>query len=271
MVVLAALVAATFPPAVVVPRAVDVARDLGRAWFYFCSMMIGAAPFLAAGALAAAAAVRTRFALPLFAMLFPGCDCSMNAYASSLRQARPAVSAFAIVWGSCCNPLALFSTATILGPRMLLYRILTGAIAAAFTAAAWSRIQPSRDSDACQESHGFWRSFVNLSGNGVASFGIAAGVSAIFLTLHAFSIHAAGAVTAGILGALLSPCSSVDALLARVLFSTPATQLAFIVAAQCLDVRQISLVYRFFGGRCAASAFGAAIAACVAGSALAHP
>jgi uncharacterized membrane protein YraQ (UPF0718 family) len=111
--------------------------------------------------------------------------------------------------------------------------------------------------------------FVDLAGKGVASFAIAAGVSAVFLTLRVLSVHDDSAVTAGVIGALLSPCSSADALLARVLFREPATQLVFIVAAQCLDVRQIGLVYKFFGARHAAGAIASAVVACCAGYALA--
>lgn len=231
-------------------------------------MMVGAAPFLAAGALAAAAAARTSIALPLFAMLFPGCDCSMNAYASSLRHARPALSAFAIVWGSCCNPLALYSTAAILGPRMLLYRMIAGAIAASLTGIVWSRIAMSSHAVACAEAKSFWRMLVDLCGHGITSFAIAAGLSAIFLTLHVPSAQAMGPVTAALVGAALSPCSSADALLARVLFAQPATQLVFVVAAQCLDVRQISLVWRFFGATHAVGAICAAVVACCAGHVL---
>ena len=231
-------------------------------------MMVGAAPFLAAGALAAAVAVRMRVALPLFAMLFPGCDCSMNAYASSLRNARPALSAVAIVWGSCCNPLALYTTAAILGPRMLLYRMIAGAIAAALTAATWSRIPAPHRATTCEEPHSFSRSLVDLAGHGVASFAMAAGVSAIFLALRTNSVHAMGPLAAALVGAALSPCSSADALLARALFAEPATQLVFVIAAQCLDVRQISLVYRFFGARRAAGSCCAAIVACCVARAL---
>ena len=221
---------------------------------------------MAAGALAAAVAVRMRGALPFFAMLFPGCDCSMNAFASSLRRVRPALSAFAIVWGSCCNPLALYSTAAILGPHMLLYRMISGAIAAALTAVAWSRMPALRHARTCGERHSFSRVVVDLAGHGVASFAIAAGVSAIFLTLRANSVHAVGPLAAALVGAALSPCSSADALLARVLFPQPATQLVFVVAAQCLDVRQISLVYRVFGAtHAAATCFAAIVACCVGG------
>ena len=152
---------------------------------------------------------------------------------------------------------------------MLLYRVVSGAIAAALTAAVWSRMPRSHDFGACAEPHSFWRSFVDLGGNGVGSFAIAAGISTVFLAFFARSVHAMGPVAAGVVGALLSPCSSADALLARVLFREPGTQLVFIIAAQCLDIRQISLLYKSFGATYAAGAFGAALVACFVGHALA--
>jgi len=268
LVLVGLIAAASFPPAIVVPHAVAIATALARAWFYFCSMMVGAAPFLAAGALAASVAVRMRVALPLFALLFPGCDCSMNAYAPSLPHARPGLSAVAIVWGSCCNPLALYTTAAVLGPRMLLYRVIAGAIATALTAAAWSKIPAPAHAGTCAQPHNFSRSLVDLAGRGVTSFAIAAGVSAVFLALRTHSMHGLGPSAAALLGAVLSPCSSADALLARALFAEPGTQLVFVIAAQCLDVRQLIVVYRSFGATRAAGACCAAIVACCIGRAL---
>jgi uncharacterized membrane protein YraQ (UPF0718 family) len=52
---------------------------------------------------------------------------------------------------------------------------------------------------------------------------------------------------AALLGALLSPCSTADPLMAAAFMRDPHTQLAFMLAAQCLDVRQLLLVLRHFG------------------------
>jgi uncharacterized membrane protein YraQ (UPF0718 family) len=172
------------------------------------------------------------------------------------------------VWGSCCNPLALYSTAAILGPHMLLYRMISGAIAAALTAVAWSRVAAPFHARTCGQPQSASRAIVDLAGHGVSSFAIAAGVSALFLTLHPKSVHAVGPVAAALVGAALSPCSSADALLARVLFTQPSSQLVFVIAAQCLDVRQISLVYRVFGATHAAGSCFAAIIACYIGGVL---
>ncbi|HEV2037094.1 MAG TPA: hypothetical protein VGQ96_00690 [Candidatus Eremiobacteraceae bacterium] len=262
--------AALIPPTAALPRLAALAHDVSLAWYYFCSMLLGAAPFLTAGAVAAAAAASATptlaMTLPLFALLFPGCDCSINAYATQLRCERPSVAAFAVVWGSCCNPLALFSTATILGPHLLCSRLIAGTIAATLTALAWARLPVAKVTHACQERVDFWESFLGFARGGIASFAVAACVSSAFMALFAKAPPAHGFAGAALLGALLSPCSSADPLLARVLFRDPATELTFIVASQCLDVRQVMLVRRCFGTAHALRAAAAAVLACVAGS-----
>ena len=238
-------------------------------------MLLGAAPYLSAGALAAAAAVRWGPSLTPcrstgwlvgFALLFPGCDCSMNAYATSLRGAGPSLAAFAVVWGSCCNPLALIATATILGPRLLACRLACGCIAATLTAWAWSRSGALPAAHDCAVADDYWEAFTRFAGGAVMSFAFAAAISAVCLafTTRAATL-AAPAALAAIAGALLSPCSSADPLLARTLFVSAQDQLAFIVAAQCLDVRQIALLWRTFGAARATQACCAALAACTAG------
>ena len=52
---------------------------------------------------------------------------------------------------------------------------------------------------------------------------------------------------AAVFGALLSPCSTADPLLAAAVLRDPRAQLAFMLASQCLDVRQMSLLRRHFG------------------------
>jgi uncharacterized membrane protein YraQ (UPF0718 family) len=273
-------VAAAAPPAIAVPRIAVVAAGGVRAWYYWCSMLLGAAPFLAAGGFVAAASMRweaasaggrlgswTRIA---FAMLFPGCDCAMNAYAASLRAARPALAAFAVVWGSCCNPLALVFTANILGPRLVAYRLMCGAVAAGLTAAAWSRLGPLPEAHACARPTDLWESFTRSTGGAVTSFSLAAAVSAMFLVHSAAAPPLpAGPWLAALTGALLSPCSSADALLARALYRAAPDQLAFLIAAQCLDVRQIALLRRSFGAARTAQACIAAALACALGCCIA--
>ena len=261
--------AALVPPSSVIPRLAAFESQLGVALFFFCSMLVGSAPYVAAGAVAGAIATlvgRSNAAVPLFALLFPGCDCSMNAYAPALRTAPPGAAGFAIVWGSCCNPLALLATATILGPRMAVGRIVAGAIAATLTALMWSRMPRVTAVHACTGQRDFLASLSSLANSGVRSFAVAAGASALYLAFFARETHRAGGpVMAAALGAMISPCSSADAVLARVLFNSPRSELAFIVAAQCLDLRQTVLVWRSFGIAHAIRALGAASLACAAG------
>jgi uncharacterized membrane protein YraQ (UPF0718 family) len=273
----AALFAAFFPPASALPLVQSAAPDLALMWSYFCSMLLAAAPFLACGAVGAAAlatvtrrsARSRRWALPLGALLFPGCDCSLNAYAPSLRAAPSWLAACAIVWASCCNPLALVTTATVLGPTMLRSRLVAGAAAAALTAFGWSRLRAPHPPHACDAQAGFWDSFVRLAGTGIASFGIAAALSAVCLAVRPDIARGSGPLGAALAGALLSPCSSADAVLARVLFERPGAQLVFMVTAQCCDIRQIWLVMRCFGVAHAVRASCAALAACAIGYLLA--
>jgi len=68
-----------------------------------------------------------------------------------------------------------------------------------------------------------------------------------------------------LLGALLSPCSTSDPLLALALMRDAHAQLAFMIAAQCLDVRQMLMLLRHFGFvRMAAAAISAAAACALA-------
>jgi len=242
-------------------------------------MLLAAAPFVACGAAGAATLTtitrrntRSRrvrlWTMPLFALLFPGCDCSMNAYAPSLRAMPSWLAAYAIVWASCCNPLALVTTATVLGPHMLYSRLVAGAIAATLTALAWSRLPAARSPHECEPS-GFLDSFVALAGTGIASFAVAAALSAACLAFHPDVARGSGAFGAAVAGALLSPCSSADAVLARVLFERPGAQLAFMIAAQCCDIRQLWLLGRCFGVAHAVRASCAALLACTMGYLLA--
>ncbi len=278
----ASLLAAVIPPASALPRLHSVLTELSRTWSYFCSMLLGAAPFLTCGALGAAtlgsltsgngSTLRAgRWALPLFALIFPGCDCSMNAYARSLRGAPPWLAACAVVWGSCCNPLALVTTQAILGPRMLCCRMVAGAVAAALTALLWMRLPAASSAHACERRGGFLDLFSRLAAGGVTSFAVAASLAATWLAIAPGTTLGRQPLAAGLMGALLSPCSSADAVLARVMFERPASQLAFMIAAQCIDVRQVALVAHTFGPAHAARASFAAVVACAVGCLLAGP
>jgi hypothetical protein len=74
---------------------------------------------------------------------------------------------------------------------------------------------------------------------------------------------------AAVAGALISPCSSADALLAAIFFRSRPEQLVFVIAAQCLDIRQLALIARLFGVANAMRASAAALAGCTIGYILA--
>ena len=243
-------------PPHVLERLTALAATLERAWLYFWSMLLGASPFLTGGALAAVAAQRllrrsghargASLVLVVTAALFPGCDCCMNGFATFLRHVPRPAAAFTLMWGSCCNPVALVSTAALLGPRVLTGRLVAGCVAAMLAALAWSRRVPDPTGVhvSCETQP---VSFTRAAGDALLSFSFAAAVGALTLSLAPAFLHHAPTAIAALAGGLLSPCSSADAMLARVLFVRPDAQLAFVIAAQCADVRQLTLMTRTFG------------------------
>ena len=89
----------------------------------------------------------------------------------------------------------------------------------------------------------------------------AAAAIAVKAVVPTASLAHMNAASAALLGALLSPCSTADPLLAAAILRDARAQLAFMLAAQCLDVRQMLLMLRHFG-----VAKMAAAAACAAGA-----
>jgi hypothetical protein len=243
-------------------------------------MLLGASPFLLAGALAATVAAQLeaakafnrwqRLATTAFAILFPGCDCSMSAYAGALRGQHPAIVAFALVWGSCCNPVALACTARILGMHLLGLRMIAGLTIALLSAVSWSLYKNAWDEKVCPTQHAWWEQLVCHMGDGLSSFARAAAVSCLILvTSPRLLAMLHGPLVAAIAGALISPCSSADALLAAIFFRSRPEQLVFVIAAQCLDIRQLALFTRLYGVANTMRASAAALAGCTIGYILA--
>jgi uncharacterized membrane protein YraQ (UPF0718 family) len=259
------------------------AGELARARMgalYWCSMLFGAAPFLAAGSLTAVCTATVlrgrRSALLAGAALLPGCDCSINALAHRLRTLPGASAAFAVLWGACCNPLTLATTYVVLGMRAAGLRALCGLAAAAATACVWMFLARTRRECAAPSNapgrsakDGFAQLFLQAFSHGLASFSAAAAVAAIVLACGMPRVANTSAAAAAALGAILSPCSISDSLLARVLFSAPKCQLAFVVAAQLLDLRQTVVLAQTFGARKTVFALIFSAAACALGCALA--
>ncbi|HEY5093647.1 MAG TPA: permease [Candidatus Eremiobacteraceae bacterium] len=94
------------------------------------------------------------------------------------------------------------------------------------------------------------------------AFAAAAAVAAKIIVPAAAFAHLSPA-GAALLGALLSPCSTADPLLAAALTQHARAQISFMLAAQCLDVRQMLLLQRHFGTARMTAAAGSAAIACV--------
>ncbi|MDQ2818062.1 MAG: hypothetical protein M3T49_07650 [Candidatus Eremiobacteraeota bacterium] len=263
--------ACLWPPAVALPHLLALALTGFRAWTYCCSVVLGAAPYILVGVAAGAVIQQSmrrgpsgrlaRYAPLAGALLSPGCDCSMNGLAPAMRALPPPLAGFAFVWGACCGPAALIATHAALGDRMLWVRIVGGFCAAALTAVLWTRTaRPSPLPRPC-DGHAI-RSVDHLA----RAFGplcIAAAVAGICQAFWPGALaHMHSPLGAAAIGALLSPCATSDPLLARALSGSPADQAAFIVAAQCLDMRQLGLLRQHFGAPRMALAAAAGTAGC---------
>lgn len=249
-----------------------VARSsLGAVWW--ASIMLASTPYVVAGALAAAlTGFLSRlggYSVALAAMLSPGCDCSLTGFASALRRSPPGIAGFAIAWGAVAGPSALIATRAAGGDRLLEARVAGAFVTAALTALSWS---------IARQGHGSRRDNVLECGAARESSSIVERVCAAFFGLAACAsataallVAAPGALSgltnpflAALVGSLLSPCSTADAVLACVLVHDRASQAAFVIAAQSIDVRQLSTIRRVFGWRHALLAAAAGAAGCAA-------
>jgi uncharacterized membrane protein YraQ (UPF0718 family) len=265
--------AAAVSPAYAIPRAAFLSLHARLAFDYWCSMILGASPFLTIGALTAAAArlmKRTSAAgLVVAAVFLPGCDCTMNAISGELVQLPSAVAAFVVTWGACCNPLALAGTYLILGPHVAWCRVLCGLVAATCTACIWQADGSARNRHDCRLIETFPATFVAALSRGLSSFSFASALACLVLACTNIRLSHESGIFAVVLGALLSPCSTADSLLARALFANSKMQLVFVLAAQCLDIRQAIMLARTFGPLKTISAVLSSAGACALGYAFA--
>jgi len=155
-------------------------------------------------------------------------------------------------------------------------RLCAGALAAALTAALWTKTSHMEVSDcqatgADEDIHADEHGLATYTAAGLQRFCLAATAAAFALVFapHLLATHAT-ALLAAVAGAVLSPCSSSDALLASALFRLPAERIAFVMAAQGFDARQLLLLRSHFGVRGAASAGAAAIFATAVACVVAH-
>ncbi|HXW51567.1 MAG TPA: hypothetical protein VEJ41_06210 [Candidatus Acidoferrales bacterium] len=260
--------AAMLPPALAMPHFVALAAFARRAWGYWCSMLLGATPFLTMGALLSALlAGRGSRANGLWlaasSVCLPVCDCTIASYTGVLSRISPALASCTLTLGACCNPLALFVTWIALGPRLTWARAACGLAIALCTALAWRLIPGcSAMSRSSPEHAGLAERFACAIAQGYSAFALAAVAASLAIALHAARVIGHSAFAAAALGALMSPCSSADALLARALFTQPKCELAFVIAAQCLDVRQALVLVRAVGARRAFGALATSMVAC---------
>lgn len=241
------------------------AHRLSLAFVYASSIVLEAMPFVVAGTLVAFALrrhPRARAAAPLLAMLSPGCDCGLSGITPAFPHDRPAIAGFALTWGAVAGPTALIATGVAFGGRMVAARIAGAAAAALLTAIGW-RALPSRS--ALVESCDAPRPLACALADAFASLAwasVAASLLCAFAPVHVLrDVSPLGAAT---IASVLSPCSTADAMIAKSLVRLPAAQAAFIVAAQCVDIRQLALIYRSFGPVHAIAAFLAGAAGCAA-------
>jgi len=249
-VLLIAVVAAAYTD----PSSANVSKAVAAAYrvcFFAASIILAAAPFVLAGALASFAVVRLRLrgAIALIAAaLAPGCDCSMNGFAPALTRNPAPLAGAALVWGAACNPVALATTAAVFGNHLTVARTAGAAVAACTLWLLWSwwRHEPeARDVHAsCVDDGGV----VTHLERGLRSLLPAAFVGAVLAASFADRLPAhASAPIAAMIGAALSPCSSADPVLASVLARDAPAQAAFMIASQCFDARLLALLHRHFG------------------------
>jgi uncharacterized membrane protein YraQ (UPF0718 family) len=269
------MLAAIVSPDDIASQAGGVFDSLWRICVYAASIMLEAAPFVLAGAIAANLAQRFAggaIAAPLLAAFTPGCDCAMNGFAVVLRRYRPSLAGMALTWGAVCNPLALVATAVVLGNRVLEARVVGGVVCATAVGLLWHRRGSAESATATKVSHACSPSISDIASHcedGLMWLLPAALLGSALLVLLPDVLHAhSSPIFAFLTAALLSPCSTADPVFARVLAASSSSQAVFVVAAQCADVRQLALLTRHFGGRRAALAALASAAGCLAAAAV---
>ena len=255
----------------------DVSNSLPAAIVDWASIVLAALPYVVTGALAASLSRRlvdrhsrkSHGVVALIAILNPGCDCALNGFARALIPAPPALAGFALTFAAAASPASLAVTYTAFGMRMTAARVAGALVAAALTSAAWHGVRSRKRSfeAASYSSPVGEKSCKNddvrdlAQALGGVAFAAATAIAAKALLPAGTFAHLAPA-SAALLGALLSPCSTADPVLAVSLFRDVRAQLVFMLAAQCLDMRQLQLLFRHFGVARAVTAAVCAACAC---------
>jgi uncharacterized membrane protein YraQ (UPF0718 family) len=180
-----------------------------------------------------------------------------------LHRCPPTLAGFALTWGAACNPIALLATATVLGRHVLAAR-MAGALAASLAVAAlWAmiaaRTAPDEPLELCHANDALPAHVATA----VRLLLPAAILASLALVLLPDIVHArAMPLLSAAIGALLSPCSTADAILAKVIGAGAPAQAAFVIASQSLDARQFFLLRRHYGTVRALLAWFAGAAGC---------
>jgi len=278
----------TFPLAAAAPAAagmllpvashVDARVDIERigvviAWW--SSIVLASLPYVTIGAVCACVVERLRLParlVALAAIFAPGCDCASTGYAAALVRASPALAGFALVCSGAAGPAALFATFNTLGPHLLIARLAGALAAAGATAILWlvdqrfghANAAPS-DPHACSNASGSNPSLCARIATALGALALSASIATIALVCGRDATLSAP-FAAAIAGALLSPCSTSDSVIARVLTHDPQSQIAFVVASQTIDVRQLATFARTFGARRTVLAAIAGATGCIIGA-----
>jgi hypothetical protein len=141
-------------------------------------------------------------------------------------------------------------------------RLAGAAVAACLTAAAWHACSDRRSLQLHRELPD--ATMAEHLGGSIGALSLTAATAAIFALWPSPISVFANAWGSALAGALLSPCSTADAVIARVLVHDRGAQAAFVVAAQCIDVRLLALFARRFGPARTVLAAFAGCAGCAA-------
>ena len=248
----------------------DDASRLTEAIADWASVLIAALPYVVAGAFAAMLVERMRARgracrsgiVVLLALCNPGCDCALNGYADALARANPSLAGCVLTFAAVASPAALAVTFAAFGVRMVIARVAGAAFAAALTAASWRFI---RSAGAFREKGcGFESSPLRSLAAAISGIAWAAVLAALAKEFVPAQLWAQAPIAGvGAMAAILSPCSTADPLIAASFLHDSRAQLAFMLSAQGLGVRQLALLARGFGVTRALAAAACSAIACM--------
>lgn len=279
--------ATTFPLAVAAPAIAGMllpdashgdARDavgrVGTALAWWSSIVLASLPYVTLGALFASIRelLSQRWAriMTVATIIAPGCDCASAGYASAFARESPALAGFVLVWSSAAGPAALVGTYNALGEHPLFARLAGAFAASTLTAALWgldvrrARAEDRRENHACHD-----RASAAMCGRIASALGalaVSASIATVALMVFGRNAVLSSPAIAAASGALMSPCSTADAVIARVLVHRSPSQIAFVLAAQTFDIRQLATFARVFGARRSLLAAIAGAAGCAVGA-----